>query len=280
MKLVAPKTVYLPPIPPNAGLAAWYYAQLRCLLDAMAKSMELHIEAAWKRNEPQIGMASDASPAIALKRTMNRWGREWISRFDDMSAEIARKFATRAHRHVNLSNAAAFKKAGFTVNFAPTKAAKEAYQATLAQNVALCKNLPRQYVEGIQNAVWSSVLKGQDMGALSKELKQRYGMSLRRAALIARDQNRKATALIENVRRQEVGVTHAVWLHSHAVKTPRPSHKAFSGKIYELSKGAYLDGKWVWPGTEINCMCLSRAIIPGVNDIQIKRVIERERNPA
>ena len=280
MKLVAPDPLLMPPTPPNAGLAAWYYDQLRTLLDAMGKSMELHIRATWRRVEPDIGMASDISSSIALKRSMEKWGREWVSKFDQMSADIVRKFAQRAHKHVNLSNAAAFKQAGFTVAFKPTKAAKEAYQATLAQNVALCKNLPRQYVEGIQNAVWSSVMKGQNMGALSKELRHQYGMTLRRASLIARDQNRKATALIENVRRTEIGITHAVWLHSHAVKTPRPSHKAFSGKIYELKKGAYLDGKWVWPGTEINCMCLSRAIIPGVNNTQIRRVIERERNRA
>ncbi|MGO9430994.1 phage minor head protein [Rhodoblastus sp.] len=277
MQLVAPKATALPPVPPNAGLAAWYFDQLRRLLDAMAASMELHIRASWRRDPPAIGMAKDASPSIALKRTMGKWGREWVSKFDAMSAEIARKFANRAHRHVNKSNAAILKKAGFTVAFSPTAAAKEAYQATVAQNVALIRRLPRDYYANIQNDVWASVMAGQDMGALAKTLRTTYHMSLRRAALVSRDQNRKATALIENVRRSELGITHALWLHSHAVRYPRPSHQAFSGHVYELKKGAYLDGKWVWPGTEINCQCLSRAIIPGVNDAQVRRVVERER---
>jgi uncharacterized protein with gpF-like domain len=278
MKLVAPnKTIALAPVPPNAGLTEWYFEQLRKLLEAMSKSLELHILATWKSLTPEIGMGSDASPSIALKRSMGKWGRRWVSKFDDMASEIARKFAARTVRHADTSNAAILKRAGFTIGFSPSPAATEAYQAVVAQNVALIKNLPREYVQGIENAVWASVMQGQDMAALAKELRNRYDMSVRRAALISRDQNRKATALIENVRRQEVGITHAVWLHSHAVKHPRPSHKAFSGKIYELKKGAYLDGKWVWPGTEINCMCLSRAIIPGINDKQIQRVVERER---
>jgi uncharacterized protein with gpF-like domain len=279
VKLVAPnKSIALPALPPSAAVLAWYYEQLQCLIESMAQSMEYHVAAAYRSNDPEIGMATDErSQSLALKRSMNRWGRNWVSKFDRMAVEIATKFAGRAHKHVDMSNAAAFKKAGFTVKFSPTPASIDAYQATLAQNVALIKSLPREYIAGIENAVWASVLEGRNLDSLTTVLRQRYGMTLRRAALISRDQNRKATALIENVRRSELGITHAIWLHSHAVKTPRPSHKAFSGHVYELKKGAYLDGKWVWPGTEINCRCLSRAIIPGVNDDAIRRVVERER---
>jgi hypothetical protein len=82
---------------------------------------------------------------------------------------------------------------------------------------------------------------------------------------------------MHRVEQMELGITHAVWLHSHAVLNPRPPHKAFSGEIYELQKGAFLDGKCVWPGSESCCSCLSRAIIPGVNDDQIEKVREREK---
>jgi len=207
---------------------------------------------------------------------MNKWGKQWTSKFDRMSAEISKKFADKSQKHTQTATQAILKKAGFTVEFQATPAAIEAYRTVIAQNVGLIKNLPREYLDGIQGAVWSSVMKGQDLGALTRELRTRYDMSVRRAALVARDQTRKATALMENVRRQELGITTAVWLHSHAVRYPRPSHKAFSGKVYELKKGAYLDGKWVWPGSEINCRCLSRAIIPGINDQKIQKIQKRE----
>jgi uncharacterized protein with gpF-like domain len=277
MKLLAPETTALPPIVPSAALCAWYYDQLKRLLDAMAGSMELHILAALKRNEPTIGLAQDASPSIGLKRAVNKWGSAWVSKFDAMSADIAKKFAQRSSRHVDISNAAAFKKAGFTVQFQPTPAAKEAYQAVIGWNVGLIKNLPRDYLDGVQNAVWAGVMKGQDLESIAKTLRERHGMSVRRAALISRDQTSKAMALIDNVRATEAGITHAIWMHSHAVKHPRPSHLAFSGSIYELKKGAYLDGEWVWPHTAIGCRCYYRKIIPGVNDPDIKKLIERER---
>jgi hypothetical protein len=71
---------------------------------------------------------------------------------------------------------------------------------------------------------------------------------------------------MENVRRLELGLTEAIWMHSGAGRSPRPSHVAFSGKRFKLATGAFLDGKWVWPGSEPDCLCTSRAIIPGFED--------------
>jgi uncharacterized protein with gpF-like domain len=102
------------------------------------------------------------------------------------------------------------------------------------------------------------------MKYLSDQLRIRYGMTKRRAALIARDQNNKATAQLVRVRQKGIGANQAMWVHSHGGKVPRPSHvKAGADKlIYEIDKGAYLDGEWVWPGTAINCRCVSKTVIP------------------
>jgi len=81
-------------------------------------------------------------------------------------------------------------------------------------------------------------------------------MTHRRAALIARDQSSKASAVIENTRRKELGITQAIWQHSGGGHVPRPLHvKAGRDKlVFDLDKGAYIDGKWILPGTEINCL--------------------------
>jgi uncharacterized protein with gpF-like domain len=208
--------------------------------------------------------------------TMINWAKFWTWKSSYRPAvDIAAQSPGRDQCHTGAATMAKLK--GLTVQFQPGPAAVKAYRAVIAEYVGSIPNLRREDLKGIQEAVWSSVMKGGDMAALAKVLREQYGMSVADAASIARDQNRKATALIENVRRMELGITHAVWLHSHAVLNPRPSHKAFSGQIYELKTGAYLDGKYVWPGSEIGCMCLSRAIIPGVNDEEIKGAIERER---
>ncbi|MFO5701646.1 phage head morphogenesis protein, partial [Klebsiella pneumoniae] len=45
----------------------------------------------------------------------------------------------------------------------------------------------------------------------------------------------------------------------------QPSTVKAAGKVFELSKGMYLDGKWVMPGEEINCRCTWSPVIPGLS---------------
>jgi uncharacterized protein with gpF-like domain len=87
----------------------------------------------------------------------------------------------------------------------------------------------------------------------------------RRAALIARDQNAKAKAAIERAEREELGITEAVWQHSHAGVEPRPTHVAMDQQRYTVTQGMWDSEvqKYIWPGTEINCRCTDRAVIPG-----------------
>jgi SPP1 gp7 family putative phage head morphogenesis protein len=108
------------------------------------------------------------------------------------------------------------------------------------------------------------VSSGGDLKTLATSLREEYGLTKKRAALIARDQNRKATAVIHRDSLLDLGVTQAVWHHSHAGKTPRPSHVAANGKVYELSKGLLVEGEYIQPGQEINCRCTCRAIVPNV----------------
>jgi uncharacterized protein with gpF-like domain len=108
-------------------------------------------------------------------------------------------------------------------------------------------------------------MKGGDLATLSKTIQEKYGIAYRRAALIARDQNNKAKAVYENVRRQELGIEEATWMHSSAGKEPRPTHVAMNEKRYKLGQGMWDsgEGEYVWPGQLINCRCTSRAVIPG-----------------
>lgn len=114
---------------------------------------------------------------------------------------------------------------------------------------------------------WSgmqSVGRGRDLKTLTDELEKRYGITRRRAALIARDQNNKATSVMQSARQRSVGITEGIWRHSRAGKTWRPSHVKANGKRFDLRKGMFLDGKWVLPGEEINCKCGWEAVIPGL----------------
>lgn len=253
---------------PNAGVEAWYRTQLDTLIDDMTFDMLRAIRKAWEENPPDIGiLAQDAAPTTLLQKALERWGGLWSRRLESLSLDLATRFANRNFSATQAALKSSFEAAGLAVKFKPTRASVEAYKAVIAENVGLIKSIPPQYLDRVQGAVWASVRKGGKLSTLSQQLRKEYGVTVNRAALIARDQNNKAKALIENVRRQEIGVTEAVWLHSTAGKEPRPTHEAMSGKRYKLSEGMYDSdprvAAHVFPGELINCRCVSKAVIPG-----------------
>jgi uncharacterized protein with gpF-like domain len=151
------------------------------------------------------------------------------------------------------------------IKFQPPAEAVEAYLAIIDQKVAMITEIPPQRFQSVRDAVWRAVMAGGDLATLSKEL-QNHGISYHRAGEIATHQCNMAKAIMENVRRLKLGITEAIWLHSGGGESPRPSHITFSGQRFNLTTGAFLDGKWVWPGSEPDCLCTSRAILEGYND--------------
>jgi len=62
----------------------------------------------------------------------------------------------------------------------------------------------------------------------------------------------------------ELGITEAVWMHSHAGKVPRPTHVAMNGTRFKVAEGMWdsAEGKFIQPGELINCRCTSRSVLP------------------
>ena len=266
MQLRAPnrKPIVLAPVHPNAGLTAAYQRKLDSLIDRMNASLVYWLTAAYRANTPE--MAADASPAATLRAAMSKLSNFWQKRFDDAAPELAKYFALHATQRADGALRDILKRAGFTVQFRLTREANDVYQATLAENVGLIKSIAAQHLTQVEGLVMRSVQQGRDLGFLSKELHERYGVTKRRAAFIARDQSNKATATITRVRQRQLGITEAVWMHSHGGRHPRQSHVAADGKRYEIDKGMLIDGEYIFPGTLPNCRCVSRSVIPGLED--------------
>lgn len=254
----------------------WYRRQLDDMLSAAYLDATHILSEAWRTAEPMIGFAQDASgelvmdtrsPIVGVEKALKKWSDKWRGKFDKLSTKVAHSFTGKAFTMTQTSFQAALKNAGFTVRFAPTKGALESYRAVVADNVGLIRNLQASYYNRIQQDVWASVRAGADMSTLSKKLQGSYDITTKRAALIARDQNAKAKAVIENTRRKELGIKFGIWQHSSAGVEPRPTHVAMDGKRFDLNEGMWDsdEKEWVWPGQLINCRCTSRAIIPGLS---------------
>jgi SPP1 gp7 family putative phage head morphogenesis protein len=243
----------------------------------MHETVTRGVLAAYGQIEPQE-MAKDANPSLLLRSALRRWGGLWVSKFDKLSLDLSQKFARKSFGQTQTQMKAAFADAGFTVKFQASPAVSAAYQAVVAEQVNLIKSIPTEYLKAVESKVWQSVMKGGDMHALAKDLRKSYGISRDRAALIARDQNNKAKAVIEKARRQELGITHAIWQHSAGGKVPRATHVAMSGKPYRISEGMYDSAvsEYVLPGQLINCRCTSRAVIPAFETIEQGKARHKE----
>ncbi len=281
MRPVKDKPVVVRAVHPNAGVEHWYRAELEAFIAAMHKDVLAGVLAAYAIGEP-AELAADAAtpknPSLLLRRALDKYGRKWTLKLDKLSLDLSRRFARKSFSVTQTQVSAAFKDAGFTVKFQPTPGSVAAYQAVAAEQVNLIKSIPAQYLKDVQSKVWTSVMKGADLHTLSASLHETYGVTRERAALIARDQNAKAKAIIEKTRRQEIGVTEAVWMHSSGGKVPRKTHVAMDGKPYLISQGIWDsdEGAYVLPGELINCRCSSKAILPFVDR---EEVLSRARGP-
>lgn len=264
------KRKVLPAIHANAGVTDWYANVLQGMLNEAFTDAVMMLTPVMQE-ATAVGLATDAPPSVTrIDKALKKWGDKWQRKFDKLSRDVSKRFATRSFGATEIALKAALKNAGFTVSFKPTKRSLESYKLVVADNVGLIRNLQQSLYNKIQQDTWASVRAGGNMAALSEKLHKSYGIEAKRAALIARDQNNKAKATLEAARRQELGLRRAIWQHSGGGKEPRPVHLAWGreGKVFDLDKGLYDpdEGQWVLPGTLINCRCTSRAVIPGFDD--------------
>jgi SPP1 gp7 family putative phage head morphogenesis protein len=253
-KLTAPteRAITLPGVRANAGIQADYRKRLNALIERMHRDITREIAAQYKRRPP---MAMDDSPAMALRTLVTKLADKWVSRFEEDATKLAGWFARQTLGYSDRAFARHLQVQGFSVPFTMTREMNDAYQAVIGEQVGLIKSIPERYLGQVQTFVMQSVQRGRDLSELSTQLQKQFGVTKRRAALIARDQNNRATSVMTSARQQALGITTGVWKHSHAGRVPRPSHVAANGKTFEIAKGMLIDGEYILPGQKINCRC-------------------------
>jgi len=156
---------------------------------------------------------------------------------------------------------------GFSVRFKLTPAMRDVAAASVAENVQLIKSIPQKYLGDVHGAVMRSVQAGRDLASLTKEIQKLGVVTRKRAALIALDQNNKATSAILKARQIDLGITEGVWLHSHGGKEPRPTHLDNHGKKFSIVDGWFDPDphvrKRIMPGELIRCRCVWKPVIKG-----------------
>lgn len=257
--LAEPTPVQLPAVRPNAGIEAWYHRVMESHLHKMQRSVAYWIVAQYD----SAGLGQDALPAHQLQRELKRLSTQWEASFARLARWLPKQFAERVQKYGDRALDSRLHAVGIRAKFTMTSAMRDAFQAVLYEQVGLIKSLPAQHLQEVQGLVMRSVARGRDLAFLSRQLQKRYGITKRRAELIARDQNNKATSVMQAARQRSLGIATGVWLHSHAGKHPRLSHLAANEQEFDLATGMEIDGEKIMPGEKINCRCVWRAVIPG-----------------
>lgn len=258
----------LAPVRPNSGLEAWYRGKLTDLLDQLHKSVSYWVLAAYRANPPEVAaLAADGVSFREMRDAIRKLAKRWLKRFDDLAEDLAKHFATKVSERSDAALKASLKRGGFAIEWKMTAAQRDIVGASVAENVALIKSIPAQYLTQVEGSVMRSIQTGRDLHQLSTDLQQNFQVSRRRAVFIARDQSNKVNAALTRARQLEIGITEAIWLHSAGGRKPRTSHvKAGQQRQrYDVSKGWYdpHEKKLIWPGQLINCRCVCRPVISG-----------------
>ena len=247
--------IKLESIAPNASINKWYREQLYAMIKEMRLDIQQQVVRPYRADLAMDGITDWIGSVI------DRLIGKWQTNLSTLGEDIAKDFVGRSKTHYDKRLHNMLKKRGFIVNFRNSKYVEEQAQIAIGENVALIKSIGNQYLDNVRSAVWRSVKGGYDLESLVKQLKHIDGVTDRRAKLIARDQTVKANQDFENARAAELGITEAIWLHSHAGVTPRPSHVKANGTRYNIKDGLILDGKQCWPGFLINCRCRKNLVI-------------------
>ena len=125
------------------------------------------------------------------------------------------------------------------------------------QNAQLIKSIPEQELDRVSGDIERGLQQGLRFTDIAKGIQESYGITHRRAKLIARDQTTKLNASLTKLRQQEVGVEEYIWQTSDDERV-RPTHRANDGKTFQWSSPPPITGH---PGNDINCRCVARPIL-------------------
>ena len=192
------------------------------------------LENAFKEFDRKVRLAVPQQEIKALsKKTVNKGVKlnrtVWKSKLDSFGLDIAKKMSF------------------------PNE--QDYISSRIKTNTKLITNLRDDYVDSLNTILFSSYQKGLPLKQLTKNIKNQFGISQRKAKLIARNETKNTNTQLNNKQAKSLGFEKGVWLGSEDIKE-RDQHTEHNNKEYEIGVGLD-DGKGgkEEPGDAINCRC-------------------------
>ena len=162
--------------------------------------------------------------------------------------------------------------------FLPDPDLRRILEEWAAENVRLITTIPDQYFGQLQGIVSRGLMRGELGRDMAKDIQALYGVTSRRAQMIARDQVATLNGLITEKRQMAAGIGVYEWSDSRDARV-RPEHADRNGNYYAWPgsgmAGTVINGKTVLappddgpPGVPINCRCVALPVIDaGIKEI-------------
>jgi SPP1 gp7 family putative phage head morphogenesis protein len=239
-------------IKPPLGIGAKYRAELRKLNKLVQADINAELVPALERLAPlyqRDGWGETIASIIA--RLKAKWSDQRVYSL------IGEQFV----QAVDLQNLRQFERAGINI-YGGDQVISDFLQSSTVANVSLIRSLPNQYLSQVESMVMANTTAGLRPEVIKKQLQAQYGLSDKRAKLIARDQTSKLAGNLNEKRQREAGFEYFRWLDS-GDRRVRDRHDEIADKVTEYGKGVYrwdylpLDEKGVpvAPGQPIMCRC-------------------------
>lgn len=131
------------------------------------------------------------------------------------------------------------------------------FEDLLARNTALVRNVSDQTRGRIADIVFRGLQARTPSRDIGREIAEATGLGRKRANRIAADQTVKASAALDQLRMEQLGIDRFVWVHS-GKRHYRPDHKARDGKVFAWDSDVARNDP---PGRLPFCGCHARAYI-------------------
>lgn len=245
--------VLLPPLEERIGSVVEYRRTLLNMLQGLASETRRSVLPELARERKLTTDAPNGSWFRHLYNARTRF-------MNEAEARMRRNLSREAERHTDTFRQIATRALGIDLAGIIQKEDIGDYvQAALQRNVSLIKSLADDAVNRVEQAVFNASVQGRSSRQLRVDLQEQFGMTQKRANLIARDQLAKINSDLTRIRQEQVGIKKYVWSTSQDERV-RPRHQELDGKEYKWGEPTGAEGG-ASPGQPIQCRCLALAVI-------------------
>lgn len=198
------------PIKNPSDVERYYRTQLRSLVRAIRKEVDREVMPILSETKEEY--TADSRPTMdswidriksALARIIDRFSSD---AYESMYENVATTYVRRMDASVTGETVRSVERA-VGVDIRPMMSSMSDYiESSIAQNVALIKSIPDQYLKDVQTLVYQGTADGLTPSAIAKRLTEETDVSDRRAKMIARDQSAKITSQITQRRQEDAGI--------------------------------------------------------------------------